>query len=405
MQDAARAVQFLRHNAKDFGINADKMALSGGSAGGAVITMWIAFHDDLADPDADNPVLRQSTRVSCIAPLNGPTNLDPAWIHENLGGPDRPHPCMSRFYGVDDGDYHSPTVKKLAEAVSPIHLATADDPPAFLIYGGRLDNIPLPEDAPHGVRIHHPYFGKVLKDKLDKLGGRMPLPHRRAAPHTRRSANSLTNTCIKTPPGTVPIFVSAKMGLSPSPGTNCVHSSLLPVSTIAPPHPGSPIIEFIEPFRPNLHPPTKDPPMKPTAQSTRRDFLKRSALASTALALPAVWTDYTRGEDKNSQLSIASIGVGGSRGRHKRGAQIGHQAAKHGKMIACCDVDGTHLAEFAGRYDGIKKYKDYRKLFESENPDIVTIGTPDHWHTPIAAAALRAGCDVLLRKTADAHHR
>ena len=138
--------------------------------------------------------------------------------------------------------------------------------------------------------------------------------------------------------------------------------------------------------------------MKPTAQSTRRDFLKRSALASTALALPAVWTDYTRGEDKNSQLSIASIGVGGSRGRHKRGAQIGHQAAKHGKMIACCDVDGTHLAEFAGRYDGINKYKDYRKLFENREA-----GHRHHWDArPLAYTDCggRAACRVrrLLRK-------
>ena len=138
--------------------------------------------------------------------------------------------------------------------------------------------------------------------------------------------------------------------------------------------------------------------MKPTPQSTRRDFLKRSALASTAVAVPAIWSDYTRGEDKNSQLTLASIGVGGSRGRHRRGAQIGHQAAKHAKMIACCDVDAVHAAEFAKRYDGIKTYKDYRKLFENEKPDIVTIGTPDHWHTPIAAAALRAGCDVYCEK-------
>ncbi len=169
MGDGARVVQFLRHKAKTFGIDPSRIALSGGSAG-AVITMWIAYGDDLAEPDSDDPVKRQSSRVSCIVPIAGPTNLDPGWINENLGGPASPHPSMSKFYGVAKGDFQSPKVMKMAKQSSPIHLTTADDPPSMLIYGGRLDNLPLADDASHGVRIHHPYFGKLLKDKLDKLG-------------------------------------------------------------------------------------------------------------------------------------------------------------------------------------------------------------------------------------------
>ena len=85
MRDCARAIQFLRHKAEQFGIDPGKMAVSGGSAG-AVITMWIAYKDDMADPRSDDPVSRQSTRVTCIVPIAGPTNLDPAWIRKNLGG-------------------------------------------------------------------------------------------------------------------------------------------------------------------------------------------------------------------------------------------------------------------------------------------------------------------------------
>ncbi len=48
--------------------------------------------------------------------------------------------------------------------------ASADDPPSFLIYAGALDNLPLSRDASQGLLIHHPYFGKVLKDRLDELG-------------------------------------------------------------------------------------------------------------------------------------------------------------------------------------------------------------------------------------------
>ena len=169
MQDCARAIQFLRYRAKEFGIDPTKVAVSGGSAG-AVITMWIAYKDDMANPQSDDPVSRESTRVTCIVPLSGPTNLDPDWIRKNLGGPPEVHASMPVFYGVSDGDYTKPEVKKLIAESSALNHASADDPPTFLIYGGTLDNLPLPRDASQGLLIHHPYFGKVLKDKLDELG-------------------------------------------------------------------------------------------------------------------------------------------------------------------------------------------------------------------------------------------
>jgi acetyl esterase/lipase len=169
MQDCARALQYLRYKAKDFGIDPTRVAISGGSAG-AVITMWIAYKDDMADPNSDDPVSRQSTRACCIVPMAGPTNLDPAWITKHLGGPPEVHSSMPKFYGVQDGNYDRPAIRKLIEESSALTHATADDPPSLLIYGGRLDNLPLPPDASQGLLIHHPYFGKVLKDKLDALG-------------------------------------------------------------------------------------------------------------------------------------------------------------------------------------------------------------------------------------------
>lgn len=169
MRDGARVIQFLRHRAKEFGIRPDRIAVSGASAG-AVITMWVAFKDDMADPDSDDPVERQSTRVTCIMPIAGPTNLDPQWIRAKLGGPHKVHGSMPMFFGVQDGDYSRPETKKLIKEASPITHASADDPPTFLIYAGELGNLPLPDDASQGVLIHHPYFGKVLKEELDELG-------------------------------------------------------------------------------------------------------------------------------------------------------------------------------------------------------------------------------------------
>lgn len=134
--------------------------------------------------------------------------------------------------------------------------------------------------------------------------------------------------------------------------------------------------------------------------TTRRSFLKTSATASAVFAAPTIWTQNSNAQQAaNDRITIASIGVGGSRGRYNRGGQIARSASKLGQTIAVCDVDDRHTAEFNKAFGGkLNMYRDYRELFEKEKPDVVTIGTPDHWHVPIATAALRAGCDVYCEK-------
>lgn len=63
--DAARAVQFLRTKASEWNIDKNRIAATGGSAGG-FSALWLAFHDDLADPQSEDPVLRESTRLACV---------------------------------------------------------------------------------------------------------------------------------------------------------------------------------------------------------------------------------------------------------------------------------------------------------------------------------------------------
>ena len=67
MHDGARAVQFVRSKAKEWNIDPAHIAVSGTSAG-ATLALWIALHDDLADPSSPDPVARQSTRVQCASP-------------------------------------------------------------------------------------------------------------------------------------------------------------------------------------------------------------------------------------------------------------------------------------------------------------------------------------------------
>ena len=135
--------------------------------------------------------------------------------------------------------------------------------------------------------------------------------------------------------------------------------------------------------------------------TTRRDFLKQSATAGALAAAPLVWAPQgVFGDDVNSKPTVAAIGVGGSRGRYSQGGHIGRKAGKLGRMIAVCDVDELHTSEFSRKTfgDKLNRYTDYRVMLEKEKPDVVTIGTPDHWHVPIAIAALRSGSDVYCEK-------
>jgi predicted dehydrogenase len=82
---------------------------------------------------------------------------------------------------------------------------------------------------------------------------------------------------------------------------------------------------------------------------------------------------------------------------------VGNEAMKFGDVVAVCDVDRKRME--AARQKVLKTqdrtpdmYGDYRQLLDREDIDIVTIITPDHWHTKCAIEALRAGKDVYCEK-------
>ena len=135
--------------------------------------------------------------------------------------------------------------------------------------------------------------------------------------------------------------------------------------------------------------------MKPS----RRGFLQATAAAGSALAVSQAAVAQDAAQDDSSKLRLAAIGVGGSRGRFNQGGNIARAASKYAKMVAVCDVFDLHAKEFNESFGGkLNTYRDYREMLEKEKPQVVTIGTPDHWHVPIAIAALRSGADVYCEK-------
>jgi acetyl esterase/lipase len=164
--DCARAIQFARLHAKEWNIDPKRIGATGGSAG-AGTSLWIGFHDDMADPKNADPVLRQSTRLSCMAVLGAQSTYDLRLIKEWVGEAAARHPAFEGFYGITTNEWDTPKAHKLYEEASAINYLTADDPPVFLFYNEPYG--PLKPNAKPGTGIHHPYFGAKLKDKMDPL--------------------------------------------------------------------------------------------------------------------------------------------------------------------------------------------------------------------------------------------
>jgi len=164
--DSARAIQFARHKAREWNIDPKRVAASGGSAG-AGTSLWIGYHDDMADPSSDDPVLRESTRLSCMVVFGAQSTYDPRVIKEIVGGRAHQHPALQGFYGLADDELDSARAHEMYEAAAAINYLTADDPPAYTFYNEPRG--PLPDDAKPGQGIHHINFGTYLKEKADPL--------------------------------------------------------------------------------------------------------------------------------------------------------------------------------------------------------------------------------------------
>ncbi|MFT4176983.1 MAG: alpha/beta hydrolase [Luteolibacter sp.] len=178
MEDVARAVQFVRSKASEWNVDPQKIAGSGGSAGACSI-LWLALHDDLANPDSPDPVARQSTRLACVALDGAQTTLDPKEMREwtpnsRYGG---------HAFGISSPEAKSlPSGKSKSELnfeefyrrrdeilpwikqYSPIEFATSDDPPVYLWFKAPPALGQSQKDPTHSAN-----FGVKLQEKLKNL--------------------------------------------------------------------------------------------------------------------------------------------------------------------------------------------------------------------------------------------
>lgn len=171
LEDAARALQFVRSKAAEWNLDKTRIGASGGSAG-ACSSLWLAFHDDLADPKSNDPVARESTRLLCAGVVGAQTSLDPqqmkAWTPNSVygghafgfnGDKEKKISAFQQF--LDSREQILPWIKEY----SPYELVTADDPPVYLYYSV-APAIGKPQKDP----THTANFGVKLQEKMRATG-------------------------------------------------------------------------------------------------------------------------------------------------------------------------------------------------------------------------------------------
>jgi acetyl esterase/lipase len=165
LEDAARALQFVRSKAADWNIDKKKIGATGGSAGGCS-SLYLALHDDLADPRNTDPVLRESTRLYCAAVVGAQVSLDPKETREWLPN----YTYGAHAFGLKNLDEVEKQREKLADWIkeySPITHVTKDDPPIGLYYTG-VKGAKVGESHPDPT--HSPILGVKLAEKLKAAG-------------------------------------------------------------------------------------------------------------------------------------------------------------------------------------------------------------------------------------------
>lgn len=132
-------------------------------------------------------------------------------------------------------------------------------------------------------------------------------------------------------------------------------------------------------------------------RTDRRDFLKKTAAASTVVA-GGVWSELgvAASRSPSEKIRLAAIGVTGMGGTDLR------EIAKLDGVVvtSLCDVDEERLERAAKLHPKATKYVDFRQMLEKEekNIDIVSVGTPDHIHAPASLMAMKMGKHCYCQK-------
>jgi len=139
VQDLERAVRFIRHNARSYGVDPDRLGITGSSSGGH-LGLMVATHGDAGNPNAPDPVDRESSAVQAAAVFFPPTDF------LNWGAPgvyavtNTMAPLAAAFGPRSEmtADWQA-----YGREISPVYFVTSNLPPVIIIHGGDDPTVPL----------------------------------------------------------------------------------------------------------------------------------------------------------------------------------------------------------------------------------------------------------------------
>jgi len=169
MNDSKRCIQYLRFNAEKFNIDKTRIACTGGSAG-AGTALWLAFSDEMADPENSDPVLRESTRLTCAGAFATQSTYDIFQWDEILGIPLSKQPetihLIARAFGFKTAEnIDLRNEKEIRQNLDFLAKMKNTSPPVF-IYNKHRAGVPETQDDIN----HHPLHAKALMKKAEEVG-------------------------------------------------------------------------------------------------------------------------------------------------------------------------------------------------------------------------------------------
>jgi acetyl esterase/lipase len=177
--DINHAVRFIRYHAKDYGIDPDRIGITGASAGGH-LSLMLGTAGDKGDPNAKDPVDRVSSRVQAVACFFPPTDFlnygkaGEAKIHATDHAP--PYRAAFDYRELDKESRlwvpitDSKRLEEIARQISPAWHVSPDDPPTLIIHGDQDRLVPLQQS-------------ELIIEKLKKAGVKTNLVVKKGAGH------------------------------------------------------------------------------------------------------------------------------------------------------------------------------------------------------------------------------
>lgn len=169
LNDSKRCLQYIRYHSEKYNIDKNRIACSGGSAG-AGTSLWLAFNDNMAEPENDDPVLRESTRLTCAGAFATQSTYD-ICLWSKLLGLQKKETAKEKFeiaraFGfktAENIDFLQET--KIRGELDFLHHMNKNSAP-FFVFNKQPGGFPLNEDHLN----HHPLHAKVLKERAAEVG-------------------------------------------------------------------------------------------------------------------------------------------------------------------------------------------------------------------------------------------